>query len=376
MRVFYDSEIFLLQNSGGVSRYFSEIFSNFYSDTSLDIQPSLTFRKSNNLHLIESHRRLNLKLTPSTFPYPAPISPKRALITYGPVKFLSSALASNPYLAPARESMFHATYYRPNFLESLGKEFLAITVHDFIPEKLAWNGIKNPHIGKKSLAKRADLIFCVSKATAEEMQTFYGDLRADIRIVPHGVSNLGDVNSKTSASKVPSVIYVGHRSGYKNFIQLSTALRELWRQGIEVDLITVGPSFSDDEVREFIGPENLGFWRHFTKVSDELLFSLYREASVFCMTSKMEGFGIPILEALSQGTGVVLSDIPVAWEVAGEAGTYFEIGDVESLKSALVRGIETARDQEKILERIQHASRFTWHRTAQKMAEGYKAFDN
>jgi glycosyltransferase involved in cell wall biosynthesis len=235
--------------------------------------------------------------------------------------------------------MFHATYYRPNFLESLGKKFLAITVHDFIPEKLAWNGIKNPHFGKKSLAKRADLIFCVSKATAEEMQTFYSDLRADIRVVPHGVSNLSDINSKTLATKVPSVIYVGRRGGYKNFIQLSSALRELWRQGIEVDLITVGPSFSDDEVRELIGPEYLGFWRHFTKVSDELLFSLYREASLLCMTSKMEGFGIPILEALSQGTGVVLSDIPVAREVAGEVGTYFEIGDVESLESALVRGI-------------------------------------
>ena len=51
MKVFYDSEMFLLQNNGGVSRYFSEIISTFVVNEKLGIEPILTFKKSNNQSL-------------------------------------------------------------------------------------------------------------------------------------------------------------------------------------------------------------------------------------------------------------------------------------------------------------------------------------
>jgi glycosyltransferase involved in cell wall biosynthesis len=376
MKVYYDSEIFLLQRKGGVSRYFSEIIANFYDDHNLDIEPFLTFRNSDNLHLIQALSKQNLQFPASTFPYLAPTSPKKALITYGPVKFFSATFASRPYVAPARGSLFHATYYRPNILESIGRRNLAITVHDFIPEKLGWNGVKNPHLGKKTLAKRANLIFCVSQVTANELTEFYGRLSAEIRVIPHGVSNICDVRTKLQVTQVPSVIYVGHRSGYKNFIQLSDALKELWSEGFDVNLTTVGPEFDFDEIMGTIGQENLKFWNHYTDISDETLFRLYRESSVFCMTSKMEGFGIPIIEALSQGTTVVIPEISIAREVAGDLGTYFTIGDVESLKNALLKGLSISRDEVRISENLKYASRFTWRHTSEKMAEAYKSLDN
>jgi hypothetical protein len=76
------------------------------------------------------------------------------LLSYGVVRTLSSMWAggrspSNPV------DIFHATYYRPTYYESRKSKKLAITVHDFIPEKLGWLGIRNPHIGKKALAKKA-----------------------------------------------------------------------------------------------------------------------------------------------------------------------------------------------------------------------------
>ena len=53
MEVFYDSEMFLLQNNGGVSRYFSEIFTAYLNNQKLGIEPVLTFSRSNNQYLKE-----------------------------------------------------------------------------------------------------------------------------------------------------------------------------------------------------------------------------------------------------------------------------------------------------------------------------------
>jgi glycosyltransferase involved in cell wall biosynthesis len=55
------------------------------------------------------------------------------------------------------------------------------------------------------------------------------------------------------------------------------------------------------------------------RVSEAELWALYRHATVFAFPSRHEGFGLPVLEAMSQGVPVVASDIPVLREVAGGA---------------------------------------------------------
>ena len=57
---------------------------------------------------------------------------------------------------------------------------------------------------------------------------------------------------------------------------------------------------------------------------------------IFVFASIAEGFGIPILEAMTYGKPMILSDIPVHREVAGEAALYFEVGNSEDLADKLV----------------------------------------
>jgi len=374
MEVYYDSEMFLLQNNGGVSRYFSEIISAYLIDQKIGIEPVLTFTRSNNQYLEEMNNRNLIKMRSIRVPYCSPISAKRMLFTYGVIKTANSSVSSAIKVGQVRGKMLHATYYRPNILESFGYKNLAITIHDFIPEKLGWSGIKNPHLGKRKLTKRADIIFCVSQSTANDLCEIYKVPADNVHVIPHGVSNVSTLENKLKSSGRINVLYVGGRWGYKNFKQLAEAMNILWEKGFDIQLKTVGSKFSPAEIEEYFKPRFRIHWNNFEKVSDYELYALYSSATMLVVTSKMEGFGLPILESFSQGTLVLASDIPVFREVCGLSGKFFEIGKVESLVEGIEQGLGDAFNPNLISDRLSHASKFSWNNAAEKMATVYKSF--
>lgn len=374
MKVFYDSEIFLLQNNGGVSRYFSEIFSSYINDQKLGIEPEFTFTRSSNEYLKQLSDKKLIKMHPIRVPYISPVSAKKMLLTYGLLKSANASISSGIKIGKARGKMFHSTYYRPNILESLGHKNLAITIHDFIPEKVGWNGIKNPHLGKRKLSKRADIIFCVSQSTANDLYEIYKISETRVRVVPHGVSNVSTLEKKLKSVKRVNILYVGGRRGYKNFEQLASAMNILWEKGLDIQLNTVGPKFYPDEVREYFKPKFRKYWKNYEMVSDYKLYELYSSASMLVVTSKMEGFGLPILESFSQGTLVLASDIPVFREICGASGKFFGLGNLESLVSGIEQSLGEVLDTNLIKNRLNLASEFSWNKAAEKMARAYKEF--
>jgi glycosyltransferase involved in cell wall biosynthesis len=296
------------------------------------------------------------------------------LLTYGLFKTTNSSISSAIKLGKARGKMFHATYYRPNIFESFGYKNLAITIHDFIPEKIGWNGIKNPHLGKRKLSKRADIIFCVSQSTANDLYEIYKVSETKVHVVPHGVSNVSTLGRKLKSSERVNILYVGGRWGYKNFKQLAGAMNILWEKGSDIQLNTVGSEFSLGEVEEYFKPKFRKNWNNYERVSDHELYKLYSSATMLVVTSKMEGFGLPILESFSQGTLVLASDIPVFREVCGLSGKFFEIDNLESLVAGIEQGLGEALDPNLINDRLTLASKFSWDNAAEKMALVYKDF--
>ena len=216
------------------------------------------------------------------------------------------------------------------------------------------------------------MIFCVSQTSANEISQFYGVRDANFVVVPHGVEAISSVQDKVSNVINPNVIYVGHRSGYKNFGQLAKALNLLWQKGFDIQLNTVGPEFSPAEIKEYFHSNHIKNWCHHTNISDNDLMGLYRKASALVITSKMEGFGLPILEAFSQGTAVIASQIKVFEEVCNDLGVFFEVGNPESLAQAIKDQVSNASNLDQIRKRLAHASNSTWLHSAKKMAYAYK----
>jgi glycosyltransferase involved in cell wall biosynthesis len=100
-------------------------------------------------------------------------------------------------------------------------------------------------------------------------------------------------------------------------------------------------------------------------VSDDELRYVYKNACLSIYPSKYEGFGIPVLESMGQGTPVIVSDIPIFREVAGDAGVFVPLGAPDRVAEAMKRlrtdpahrAMHSARGKEQ-------AARFSWRKSA------------
>ncbi len=96
-------------------------------------------------------------------------------------------------------------------------------------------------------------------------------------------------------------------------------------------------------------------------VSDTVLWELYRRCTVFCYPSLAEGFGLPVLEAMTAGAAVVTSNVSSLPEVGGDAVEYADPRDVESIAAALARVLsDEARRTELREHAVLRAREFTW----------------
>lgn len=85
-------------------------------------------------------------------------------------------------------------------------------------------------------------------------------------------------------------------------------------------------------------------------VTDEELRELYRRARLLLFPSFMEGFGIPVLEAMASGTPVALSNAGSLPEVGGDAAIYFDPRDVEEMGSTITKALSDRQMQQRMME--------------------------
>lgn len=365
-KVGFDREIFLHQRYGGVSRGFASIIREFRNDSNLGVLPTLTFNRTNNYYLENLFPDLHparsfLKAT----------SGWSTLATYGPVRGLSSFWAGGSF-QKSKNDVLHATYYRPSIYDQLNSGKLVVTIHDFIPELLGWNGFRNPHIGKSALAKRADLVVCVSETTRSMAIELLKLDESKCRVIHQGVELMDDATVKRINSNLPYLIYVGHRGGYKNFSKLIYSLSKIHSKLNRMKLVIVGPPITraeEIELNTFLGFEN---WNALEPQTDAELHALYKNAFAHVVSSGMEGFGMTILESMAQGTPVILNDIPIFREVAGQAGTYFDPSDPESLLAAVLGLQSNSEYESKSQAALLRVQDFSWKHAASAHAQVYR----
>src|SRR5262249_38309517 len=114
----------------------------------------------------------------------------------------------------------------------------------------------------------------------------------------------------------------------------------------------------------------LGHVRWLGYVPERELVALYNGASLFVYPSRLEGFGLPVIEAMACGTPVVASDVPALREVAADAAPLVPPGDPAALASAMTAmlGDPTAAAAAREAG-LRRATRFSWTRTAERLWE-------
>lgn len=138
-------------------------------------------------------------------------------------------------------------------------------------------------------------------------------------------------------------LFVGLLEKRKNVVELVKAMARLRNRDIRMQLVLVGPpGTAASAVEQAIAENRLDNVRHLGFVPAEDLPSLYASARLLVFPSLLEGFGVPLLEAMASGTPIVAVPCPPIPEVVGDAALLASGTDAEALAEAMARVVTNA----------------------------------
>jgi glycosyltransferase involved in cell wall biosynthesis len=247
-----------------------------------------------------------------------------------------------------------------------------MTVHD-----LAWRRVPGCHTERAGEALDAILAAAVgrcaaflvpSEATARDVEELLGVARDRIHVAPLGVEPaFFDLPARAPAGR-PYVLAVGTLEPRKNYPRLIRAFR---KSGLDADLRIVGKrGWLSDEVVAAAG-DGVAWLGHVPEVE---LRALLAGAAAVAYPSLLEGFGLPVLEALAAGKPVLTSDIEPLRSVAGDAAVLVDPRDEEAIADGLRRVVNDSDLRADLARRgPARAREFTWERCAAATRAAYEA---
>lgn len=270
-----------------------------------------------------------------------------------------------------RADLIHAFF---NWAPWWTRRRTVVTVHDVawerVPETFPAPFRRYARLLTKHSARRATRVITTTQSTARDLTGLYRVAESRIRVIPIGVAS----DPEPSNPREPFVLAVGEFEPRKRIVELITGHR-LYVRGAPADpppcrLVLAGAGGSDEAaVRAAAGPECdvLGF------VDDDTLGDLYRRATLLVYPSSYEGFGMPILEAMSHGCPALIANNSSLPEVGGDAALYIEAPTTDGIAAALSAALA---DREALRTRgeasREHASAFAWSQIAAQTLDTYR----
>jgi glycosyltransferase involved in cell wall biosynthesis len=215
-------------------------------------------------------------------------------------------------------------------------------------------------------AHACDVLFAISAYTARDLIETLRVPSERVAVAYPGVSARFSPEGLRAEFGSPYVLSVATLEPRKNLGTLVEAFALVRARRPELQLVVAGApvSWAEQDLRGE-GVRALGY------VPDADLPALYRGASLLAYPSLLEGFGIPVVEAMACGTPVVTSTHPSLDDAAGDAAVRADAKSPEALASAIERAL--AEREELIPLGLGHASRFTWPACGEAVLAGYES---
>lgn len=217
--------------------------------------------------------------------------------------------------------------------------------------------------------RSADAAIADSESTRADICTAFPWAIAKVKRIHLGADVLNRATVKRADNR-PYCLVVGNITPNKNIETILAAFALLKKKGAGCRLIVAGSDLFGLLARELKSiPITLDV-EMLEHVADDTLASLYANALCLIQASHYEGFGLPVIEAMSADCPVIASDIPVLREVGGSAAMYFS-----PLSSADLSGaIRKLFEDEELRSRLialgrENASCFEWRETTRQTAE-------
>lgn len=245
----------------------------------------------------------------------------------------------------------------------------------------------------KAVCESANTLVCISETVKDELSKW---IKTNIQLpLPHLRITSCHLGADLSASfpslglpieaeatlfnlnMSPTFLMVGTIEPRKGYLQTLRAFENLWLDGVAVNLVIVGsegwrPVDSTKRrtipeiVNNILSSPELGrqlFW--FEGISDEYLEKIYSVSTCLIAASEAEGFGLPLIEAAQHGLPLIVRDISVFKEVAGQYAYYFNGLEAEDLSKAVEKWLKLNREDK--IPKSTNLPWLTWEQSAQKL---------
>jgi len=283
--------------------------------------------------------------------------------------------------------VFHSIHYSFPLL-TFGRKRI-VTVHDLtffiFPELHTFVKRYYFRLFIHLAARIADQIICASKSTQTDLIDLSGIQQDKIKIINLAKTNwdnslFTDKNFNTLKNKFSIkdefLLFVGMIEPRKNLDKLVMAFDKLRKEYDKYQLVIAGPKgwhyeslFRLIDTLEF--KDKILFTGY---INDNEKAILMKNAKIFVYPSLYEGFGLPVLEAMSLGVPAITSNVSAMPEIAGDAAVLINPESVDELYEGIKKLIEDKQFYNEMKEKaVFRASQFSWEKTAKETVEIYES---
>lgn len=226
-----------------------------------------------------------------------------------------------------------------------------VTIHDLIfihtPQYYHWIDRQIYNFKFRRACRCADRVIAVSEYTKQEIMHYYHTPESKIDVVYQGCDPVfsqeieeGKLQEVKARYQLPDkfVLYVGSIEERKNLMLVAKAMAELNRRAA-IHVVAVGRRTAYvDQIQDFLKAQGIDHLFHFYhQVPYADLPAFYKWASAFAYPSRIEGFGIPLLEAISSGVPAIGCTGSCLEEAGGSNSIYVNPDDAKGMADAILR---------------------------------------
>lgn len=296
------------------------------------------------------------------------------------VKVSSPTSALEPFVALQLNKLGANLVFSPmQTIGSFGRKFkLVLTVHDLIyyrhpapppsfswPIKILWRIYHLSYLPQRLLLNRADAVVTVSETTKS--------LISKNRLTRQPVAVVYNAAEDSSPAKTPiqkhsgrqNLIYMGSFMDYKNVEVLIQGMAQL--PDYKLLLLSRITDTRKAELQTLVATG--GQVEFINGVTDDEYHELLSNSLALVSASRDEGFGIPLVEAMSRGIPVVVSDIPIFKEIGGDAAVFFDQESPDAFASAIQSISESEAWHKRSKKSLLQAQKFSWKTSAKALMD-------
>lgn len=365
MKIAHDEQMFVLQQYGGVSRYHAKLIENLNNIDNTNAKAFAPFHQ--NFYLGKLQKEYVKGYTLGAYPL-------HTRFIFKPF----NRIIGTRLIRKWSPDILHLTYY--DWKGTFGSKCkIAVTIHDMIYEKYPelFENSQQVISKKKYAVDKADLVICVSQSTKNDLLEITGVDEEKVKVIYHGFDKI-DLSEKeisvfNDRFNFDYILYIGHRKKYKNFDLLLKAYSNSKEINNHFKILAFGGGKIDSEEQAQL--KDLGISNNVIHLAgdDRLLALSYRNAHCLVYPSLYEGFGLPILEAMSQCCPVILSNVSSLPEVGGNAALYFDAQSSDQLKACLMDILFDDSLRESLSKKgLAQCDKFSWDICANQTNSAYQ----